>query len=43
MYGGPWSDKIPTCLEPLTSGQKVRLGVVYAAPTNEGPGRPVVV
>ena len=42
-YGGPWSDKIPTCLEPLTSGQKVRLGVVYAAPTNEGPGRPVVV
>ncbi len=42
-HGGPWSDKFPTCLEPLTSGQKVRLGVVYTAPTNGGPGRPVVV
>ena len=42
-HGGSWSDKFPTCLEPLTSGQKVRLGVVYTAPTKGGPGRPVVV
>ena len=41
--GGPWHDTFPTCLEPLTSGQHVRLGVVHAEPTEWAPGRPVVV
>ncbi len=33
----------PTCLKPLTDNQKVRLGVVMVAPTQEAPGMPVVV
>jgi len=40
---GPWHDTFPTCLEPLVSGQEVRLGVVDAPPEGEAPGRPVVV
>ena len=32
----------PTCLEPLSSGQRVRLGVMDV-PQSDGPGRPVVV
>jgi hypothetical protein len=35
--------KSPTCLKPLTDNQKVRLGVVKVAPTQEAPGMPVVV
>jgi hypothetical protein len=50
--GGPWHDepayetqnyKSPTCLKPLTANQKVRLGVVKVAQTQEAPGMPVVV
>lgn len=40
---GPWHDTFPTCLEPLTVGQRVRLGVLDARPQGEVPGRPVVV
>jgi hypothetical protein len=40
---GPWHDTFPTCLEPLTSGQEVRLGVLHVRPQGEAPGRPVVV
>ena len=40
---GPWHDTFPTCLEPLGSGQRVRLGVLNARPQGEAPGRPVVV
>ena len=32
INGGPWNGTFPTCLEPLTGGQKVRLGIVNAAP-----------
>ncbi len=43
-HGGPWNwGKSPTCLEPLTSNQRVRLGVVNVAPTQDAPGREVVV
>ena len=40
---GPWHDTFPTCLEPLGTGQRVRLGVLNARPQGEVPGRPVVV
>jgi hypothetical protein len=40
---GPWHDTFPTCLEPLATGQRVRLGVLDARPQGEAPGRPVVV
>lgn len=41
--GGAWHDGFPTCLEPLTLNQRVRLGVLQADPSAEAPGRPVVV
>ena len=40
---GPWRDTFPTCLEPLVTGQRIRLGVLEARPQGEAPGRPVVV
>jgi len=40
---GSWHDTFPTCLEPLTSDQRVRLGVLHAPPSGEAPGGPVVV
>ncbi|VVB92508.1 Uncharacterised protein [uncultured archaeon] len=47
-HRGPWNERLgwgesSTCIRPLTSGQKVRLGVVNIAPTQEAPGREVVV
>jgi hypothetical protein len=39
---GPWHTHGPTCLEPLTSGQKVRLGVVHFK-TSEAPRGNAVV
>jgi len=39
---GPWHTHGPTCLEPLISGQKVRLGVVQLA-ASEGPRANAVV
>lgn len=41
--GGPWHDSFPTCLEPLTLNQRVRLGVVEARSGGQAPDRPVVV
>jgi hypothetical protein len=41
--GGPWNLNFPTCLEPLSTNNKVRLGVIQAAPTEDAPGRTVVV
>lgn len=40
---GPWHDTFPTCLEPLASDQRVRLGVVHVRPQGQAPGRSVVV
>jgi hypothetical protein len=40
---GPWHDTFPTCLEPLATGQRVRLGVLDVRPQGTVPGRPVVV
>jgi hypothetical protein len=40
---GPWHDTMPTCLEPTTLEQRVRLGVLQVEPQGEAPGRPVVV
>ena len=40
---GSWHDTFPTCLEPLVTGQRVRLGVLDARPQGEAPGRAVVV
>lgn len=40
--GGPWHTSGPTCLEPLTSGQRVRMGVVRVEPRMEAPGREIV-
>jgi hypothetical protein len=40
---GSWHDTFPTCLEPLGTGQRVRLGVLNVRPQGEAPGRPVVV
>ena len=39
---GPWHTHGPTCLEPLTSGQKVRLGVVHLG-TSAAPRANAVV
>jgi hypothetical protein len=41
--GGPWHDTFPTCLEPLTTNQRARLGLLQAPAEGEAPGRPVVV
>ena len=41
--GGAWNTHGPTCLEPLASGQRVRMGVVQVAPADGGIGRDVVV
>lgn len=40
---GLWNDTFPTCLEPLTSNNKVRMGVVEVAPGEYTIGRTVVV
>jgi len=42
-FGGPWHQggTIPSLAQPNT-GQRVRLGVVYAKPTQDKPGGPVV-
>jgi hypothetical protein len=40
---GSWHDTFPTCLEPLVTGQKVRLGVLDAHPQGGAPGKSVVV
>jgi hypothetical protein len=40
---GSWHDTFPTCLEPLVTDQRVRLGVLDARPQGEAPGRPVIV
>ena len=40
---GAWHDTFPTCLDPLGSSQKVRLGVLDAPAQGQAPGRPVVV
>ena len=40
---GPWHDTLPTCLEPLVSGQRTRLGIMQARLKGDAPGRPVVV
>jgi hypothetical protein len=39
---GPWHTHGPTCLVPLTSGQRVRLGVVHLG-KSEGPRANAVV
>ena len=39
---GPWHDTFPTCLQPLGTSQRVRLGVLNARPQGEAPGRPIV-
>jgi hypothetical protein len=41
--GGPWHTSGETCLNPGTSGQHVRMGVVQVKPKMEVPGREVVV
>jgi len=41
--GGSWNAHGPTCLEPGTSGQRVRLGVAEVEPAKGAPGRDVVV
>lgn len=40
---GPWHDAFPTCLEPLVTGQRARLGVLQTSPQGDAPGRSVVV
>jgi hypothetical protein len=40
---GPWHDTFPTCLEPLVTDQRARLGVMQARLQGDAPGRPVVV
>jgi hypothetical protein len=39
---GPWHDTFPTCLEPLGTSQRIRLGVLTTRPQGEAPGRSVV-
>jgi len=42
-FDGPWHQGgAPPSLAQPNTGQKVRLGVVYVKPTQEGPGGPVV-
>ena len=43
QLGQPWHDDFPTCIKPLVSGQRVRLGMVRVLPLGEAPGRSVVV
>ena len=43
QQGQPWHDDFPTCVQPLVSDQRVRLGFVRARPLGEAPGRSVVV
>jgi len=33
----------PGCMAPLSRGQRIRFGVVHAAPVADAPGSPVVV
>ena len=40
---GPWHDTFPTCLEPLGTGQRIRLAVLTARPRGEAPGGSVLV
>jgi hypothetical protein len=40
---GPWHDSFPTCLDPLVTDQRVRMGVLDTPPQGEAPGRSVVV
>jgi hypothetical protein len=41
--GGAWNEwNGPSCAEPLSSGQHVRLGIVHVAPEGDAPGRAVV-
>jgi len=40
---GPWNDTFPTCLEPLTTNNKVRMGIVEVAPGEYTIGRTAVV
>ena len=39
---GPWHDTLPSCLEPLGTGQRVRLAVLNVRPQGEAPGRSIV-
>ena len=38
--GQPWHEPFPTCIQPLTSGQKVRLGIIHVEPTENTLGGP---
>lgn len=41
---GIWQDGTrPDCMAPLSRGQRIRFGVVNAAPVGDAPGTPVVV
>jgi len=41
---GVWQDGTrPACLAPLSSGQRITLGVISAAPVADAPGGSVVV
>jgi len=41
---GVWQDGTrPACLAPLSSGQRITLGVISAAPVGDAPGGSVVV
>ena len=42
VQSGPWHDTPPTCLEPLGTDQRVRLGVLNARSQGGFPGRSVV-
>jgi hypothetical protein len=41
--GGAWHTGGATCAEPLSSEQRVRIGVITVPPQGEAPGREVVV
>jgi hypothetical protein len=40
---GPWHTRGPTCLEPLSDEQRVRLGVLHLAPRYQVPRGQVVL
>ena len=41
---GIWQDGTrPACMAPLSHGQRIRLGVLNAAPAADAPGTPVIV
>lgn len=40
---GSWHDTFPTCLRPLVSGQRARIGIMQARLQDDAPRRPVVV